>query len=1035
MQANNWYEPLRAIRSLGSNKSKIANLGQLAEARKKHLGQFFTPDHIAAFMWSLVKSVPIASILDNSIGSGRLLQFADPAKHSIFGVDVHAETVDHVKSVFESAGFNCEIHCSGMEYIQPRSICLGIINPPFSIHLESPFLTEFSGGTRMGKFGPNSSSTSDDYALLQALAGCGIVIALLPRTRAIEIAAGVSPWGVDEVKGRLIAVFDLPANSFSEESTAVSTSVVVFGAVAKQRDLIRIQLKSTNDQIPDLCLGQEHRIFLRRKQGRPTLRLQSLNASEPSITLPVTGNKSVRVCLDGRKIKLQYSCGLVQAKVDNAILWKRISSNEHVRLPKGVRYDGEGKLDLEVYLCQSDPVAAFNRFMNLINDAGGIATPAPGVFETFRKRAKQQLRLKVPLRHVIWTKGASGVNQLNGVAKTTHNADPTVFLSPVIKTGTELTFNLTAPGRYGFDIGSRTYQISLEDLEANFDLKDVSEGWKVIHEGLRDVNVERFKMWSKRFSKLGLEKLLSWNFQREDAIELVQLPASIVGWQQATGKTRLAVALILLSGIKHGLIVLESRLAGELIGQLERIGFDMDLVNFIDSPEKLTKLNQVNVISYERLRSLVDPDHSKRITYAHKLRRRIGMILPDEGEKIANRDSEQTKALFQVAARKRFILTGTPQANYCRDMHGLMLFVGGDGTALQPYGHQRGFLEENWIHSMEYSRRGQAAIMNDFVTVDWVTWEFTETLRKGAKREIPKIANVEKYRQWLSPFLKRRLVNEPEVAAVMKLPPLIPHVEEVTWDENHLAYYLRAADEFAAWYKNQDESKKGNLGLVLARLQVVHKALNCPQAGAGSQPPYVGLTSKQRWMVNKITQAVALGRKMIMYTENPETIRVIGNELAKLEIDFVPFHGRIPIAKRVQDKDVRFVNGKTQVLLATKPSARAGYNLPMADDVLFFDRSWSARIEAQAVRRPLRVERKHPVNSWFVHLPGGLDIYQDQMVAFKSDSERSGIDYGVSELENEEFLHMSVILERFVDDLAKLHGTTANRFRETLKYA
>jgi hypothetical protein len=472
-----------------------------------------------------------------------------------------------------------------------------------------------------------------------------------------------------------------------------------------------------------------------------------------------------------------------------------------------------------------------------------------------------------------------------------------------------------------------------------------------------------------------------------------------------------------------------------MVKQLQRIDLDMNHVTVIDSPEKLDDLKTINIISYEKLRSLVNRKLSARITYAHRLRRRIGMILPDEGEKLANIDSDQSRALMQVSARKKFILTGTPCANYCRDMHGLMVFVGGDGTAIQPYGYRRGFLEKNWINSMAFSKRGLSAIMADYVVVEWVTWEFTETLRKGAKREIPKIANVDKYRAWLAPLLKRRLIEEPEVAEHIKPPKIVPEIIDVEWDPAHLAYYLRAADDFASWYQNEGNEKKYNLGILLARLQAVQMALNCPQSGVGDQPPYAGLTSKQREVIDKMEECVEQGRKGILFAENPITVKVIGRELKKRSIDFVPFHGGISIEKRVKAKDELFENGDVALLLATKQCAKAGYNLPMVDSVFFYDRSWSARVEDQAVRRPLRVERKDPVNVYFFHLPGSLDIYQAQVVAFKADSARAGLDYGVPELEDEEFLHLGQILDKFIADLANLRGMTTYQMRNSLKYA
>jgi hypothetical protein len=76
--ALDWYEPLRAIRSLGSQAPSVAHQGELAAARRQHLGQFFTPDAIAAFMWSFVSGWHIdrrIRLLDNSVGSGRLQYF------------------------------------------------------------------------------------------------------------------------------------------------------------------------------------------------------------------------------------------------------------------------------------------------------------------------------------------------------------------------------------------------------------------------------------------------------------------------------------------------------------------------------------------------------------------------------------------------------------------------------------------------------------------------------------------------------------------------------------------------------------------------------------------------------------------------------------------------------------------------------------------------------------------------------------------------------------------------------------------------
>jgi hypothetical protein len=1026
----NWYAPLRALRSLGSQKEKISHMGELAEARKKHLGQFFTPDAVAAFMWRLVENLPVRNLFDNSIGSGRLLQYANPEDHRIYGVDVHKETVDVVKDVFETVGFDVEIIDTGMENIRPINMCCSLINPPFSIHLESHGLLPIEGFTRMGRFGPDTSAISDEYAVAQALECSSIVIALVPKSSADAMRRREGCWSERKVVHRLCAVFDLPDDSFEEEGTKVSTSVAVFGEYLTRKSIVHLKLDNLNQEIPNLNLKQA----LSSYRGKPELKFQHLDCLEPTITLPVTGDNRVRISLDGRKIKLKYACGFTQARVENAILMKRISSTEHVRLPRGVKYAGQGKLDLEVYLIQEDPIEAFNHFLDLIKCAEATPVVDGGVMPTLLRKVRKSLRSSTPLRHTVWSRGASNAETITGAARKSHNVDPSKWISPVIKEGEEVTFKKLLSGRFEFSKKDQKYEINADDLESRFNLLGASEGWQTVHTGLQVAFPHQANLLKNRLDRLGIRDWLTWDFQSEDCIELTMKPkGAVAAWKQACGKSRLAAALVLMSEMKHGLIIVESRLVGEMLGQLLKINIPASEINVINKPDDLTTLKQFNIISYERARSIVDRSVSKNMTYARRLRRRIGILIADEGERLANMESAQSQALFNISAKKCYILTGTPIANYPRDIHGVVAFVAGDGTASQPYGFRRGYLERNWINSMEFACRGIQQLSNDFVTLEWVTWEFAETLREGAKREIPKIANVEKFRSWLSPIIKRRLTEEPEVEKFIHLKKPYFETHDVQWDPAHLSFYLEVADDFAEIFKKEKDGGRNNLAVLLAKLQAVQIALNAPQMGVKGFPCFAGLTSKQRAVRDYLAEKVAEGKKVLMYAENPSVIELMARELDKLGIDSVKFHGGIPIQKRIKDKDDRFVNGNTPVMLLTKGSGKAGYNLPMANEVVFYDRSWSAKTESQAMARPIRTENKFSVKGNFFHLPGSLDEYQSQMVAFKSDAANAGLDWATPELDETEFLHLTYILEKFVKELADLHGINSNKMRTHLK--
>ncbi|CAB3806766.1 methyltransferase [Pararobbsia alpina] len=101
------------------------------------------------------------SILDNSVGSARLLQFASPDRHMLYGVDVHGDAIAAVQETIEAAGFDCEFKRTGMENIHPQSFDFAVINPPFSLHLESPNLKPFPG-TTWGRYGANTSALSHE---------------------------------------------------------------------------------------------------------------------------------------------------------------------------------------------------------------------------------------------------------------------------------------------------------------------------------------------------------------------------------------------------------------------------------------------------------------------------------------------------------------------------------------------------------------------------------------------------------------------------------------------------------------------------------------------------------------------------------------------------------------------------------------------------------------------------------------------------------------------------------------------------------
>lgn len=1066
-----WIDPLRARASRGSTAARPGSMAGLAATRKAHQGQFFTPDALAATLWRLVTPAMDAAkarsedarvaILDNSVGSARLLQYAAPESHYLAGVDVDADLMRELKTVAEEAKFQCEFMSGGMERIRPKGFGVGLINPPFSLHLETPTLEPYLC-TAFGKYGPNTSTVSHAYALHQALAACDIVAAILPITYAEEAAQDKT------LNPRLRAVVKLPPKCFSEEGTSVNVAILVFGKNESPRAPIAIKLDSLDDALPKLDL-----YCCNTHENTPRLHPKGLEDNAPAITLPVTGKKTVRVSHNGRRINLKFECGLTQAKVMNEVLDRslEVGRPENHRYPRGVEFSGQGVLDVEIHLAQPDPQASLNAFLKTIRAAGGRPEIDEGFKNYFAKRIRGLEREITPFRHTVYLpKGAvsTGSKGITGRARKTFVLDPTVWGSPLLKAGQKVTLTpviVASHDHYRITIDGKHYDMNADTVYERFEIDEGAHGggWTVVHEG----RIKKFPALAhalrQRIKRHGIDKWLTWGFQQDDLVESFLSPhGAIMAWTMGLGKARLAVALCLLSECRHNLIVVEPHLVPEMLRELNGLfpenkldaeagltiedveqaladlNVDQSLWQVIREPSDLKTLKRINIISYNRLRMPINPAHQRR-TYASRLRRRIGLLAADEGHLLRNTDTQQTRALWQVSAKKKFIMTGTPAANYPRDIHPLLAFVAGDGTAAQPYGIRRMYLEPALRQSMAHCMRGVDRFREDFISLEWVTNEFAEDNQTGAKREIPRIKNLPAYRAMIAHHVKRRVLKEPEVLLYVRIPDPRKIITEIDWDIPHLIHYLRVAQDFRAKYieAQRKAGKKGisvNLVAILAQIGAVQFACNYPRHYAKGIGNYHPLTSKQRFAIGRLVELAATGHKTILYADSPELLDMLGRELAAARVDSVVFHGGRSIEDRTAELDARFRFGPCTTLLASEFITQTGLNVPQSDRIMFYNRAWSAKTEDQAGARVLRPQQlSNDVLFEYLHLRGSIDLYQAQMVDFKKDSIDAGLDWGTPVTDGVDFLHMETILGRFCENLAGLYNCKTHDLRKTLE--
>jgi len=501
------------------------------------------------------------------------------------------------------------------------------------------------------------------------------------------------------------------------------------------------------------------------------------------------------------------------------------------------------------------------------------------------------------------------------------------------------------------------------------------------------------------------------------------------------GKARLAIGLCMIKGGRKNLIVVEPHLVDEMVTELKNAPLSAADWRVISCPADAQDLRLINVITYNRLRLPLRAG-SKR-TYAHTLRNRISTMVCDEGHHLRSLDSDRTRAVWQVNARHRFAPTGTPLANYPRDVFPILLWLGGDGTAAQQYGKRYAFLAAHHTVSMAEAQRGIDVFRDRFVTLVWAVNEFSDTLTEGAKREIPRINNLPLYRDMLAPFFKRRLMEEPAVAKYVRTPKAVQETITVRWDDKHLGFYVGVAEDFAEHFREQmrtaaNERRNVNLIALLARIGAVEKACNFPQGGVDGFGSLSGLTSKQRVALDRALECVREGHKTIVYAKSPDLLEHLAAEAAARGVRSVVVHGGKDIEARTKELNDDFRFGSVDLLFASLGCTQTGLNLWQASRIVFLARDWRAITERQALARVLRPQQRRSVVCYFYHLAGSIDEYQAMLSGMKGDAADAGLDWAAPTKSDEEFLHIDHILAQFCEGVAALRGVERNKLREAL---
>jgi superfamily II DNA or RNA helicase len=286
-------------------------------------------------------------------------------------------------------------------------------------------------------------------------------------------------------------------------------------------------------------------------------------------------------------------------------------------------------------------------------------------------------------------------------------------------------------------------------------------------------------------------------------------------------------------------------------------------------------------------------------------------VVLDEAQNIKNSDSQVAAAAFQLQARFRMALTGTPVENR---------------------------LDELWSQ-FHFINRGLLGSRHDFHD------------RYGRPVAEGDLDAAKRLRQRIRPFVLRRLKRE----VAKELPPRTEVILNCTLNERERELYdaIHAATQRDVIEKLQ---AGGNIMAALEALLRLRQA-SCHSALIPGQ--YADSSSKLALLIETLDNVVAEGHKALVFSQWTSLLDLAEPLLEAAHIVFTRLDGstrdRGAVVEAFQSE-----NGPPVMLVSLKAGG-TGLNLTSADNVFLLDPWWNPAVEDQAADRTHRIGQERPV--------------------------------------------------------------------------
>ena len=367
------------------------------------------------------------------------------------------------------------------------------------------------------------------------------------------------------------------------------------------------------------------------------------------------------------------------------------------------------------------------------------------------------------------------------------------------------------------------------------------------------------------------------------------------------GKTLQAIALI--SKLheekkKKSMVIMPKSLIYNWENEIKKFSTKLKVGVYYGINRDFSSLKKVDVIltTYGTIRNDIE----------NLLEEKFDMLILDESQNIKNVNSQTTKAVLLLNAKKRVALSGTPIENNLLELYSLFRFLNPE-----MFGSVQRFTNNYIVPIQKYSDT----------------------------------STIEELKKKIYPFLLRRVKKE----VLKDLPDKIEKLVYVDMNNEHRKFY----EERRKYYYSLLEKNTLNQGnfdkfFVLQAINELRHIVSSPELESKKI-----ISSKKEVLIENVVEAIENNHKVLIFVNYLSSIESICDSLKENKIKYLKMTGQTKDRQILVDK---FQNdNRYKVFVMTLKTGGVGLNLVSADTIFIYDPWWNTTVENQAIDRAYRL--------------------------------------------------------------------------------